>query len=69
MPDVNVKCSVSNCTYWGKENNCTASEIMVDVDQHASYVAEMAAELGTDHHDIASTAAITCCKTFKPKHT
>jgi hypothetical protein len=68
MAEVNVKCSVSNCNFWGKGNNCMASEIIVDVDQHASFNAEMADELGSNHHDTASTSAVTCCKTFKPKN-
>ncbi len=24
-----VKCTVSNCEYWGQENNCTAEQILI----------------------------------------
>ncbi|MEW9670995.1 DUF1540 domain-containing protein [Ammoniphilus sp. 3BR4] len=69
MPNVEVKCSVANCTYWGEGNNCVAPAIMVEVDRHANYNAEMAGELGiqTEHKDQAADSAETCCRTFKPK--
>jgi len=69
MPQVEVKCSVANCSFWGKGNNCQAPSIMVEVDQHADYNTEMSAEFGVDtsHQDHAPTSAVTCCKTFKPK--
>ncbi|MBP1934199.1 DUF1540 domain-containing protein [Ammoniphilus resinae] len=69
MPQVEVKCSVSNCSFWGKGNNCQAPTIMVEVDQHADYNTEMSSEFGVDtsHQDQAPTSAVTCCKTFKPK--
>lgn len=65
-----VKCSVSNCTYWGEKNVCNADVIMIDVDQHANsrYSAEFAGEtFDTEHRDTASSSAATCCHTFKPK--
>lgn len=39
-----VKCSVSNCTFWGENNFCQAEAIMIDIDQHATkhYGAEFA---------------------------
>ncbi len=69
MANIEVKCSVSNCTYWGNGNNCVAPSIMVEVDRHANYNAEMANELGiqTEHQDKASNSAETCCRTFKSK--
>lgn len=69
MPQIEVKCSVSNCSFWGKGNNCQAPAIMVDIDQHADYSAEMANELGIDtqHQDQASNSQATCCRTFKPR--
>jgi hypothetical protein len=70
MPD--VKCSVSNCTYWAKGNNCQADMIMVEVDPHANknFNAEFAGEYGYDseHKDAASSARETCCHTFKAKN-
>lgn len=66
MPD--VKCSVSNCTYWGQGNACNASAIMIEVDKHAdvAYDTEFATEF-TDHQDQAGSVQNTCCHTFKPK--
>ncbi|CAM3434922.1 DUF1540 domain-containing protein [Marinicrinis lubricantis] len=68
MPD--VKCSVSNCTYWNQGNNCGADRIMIDIDQHANadYSAEFAGvSFDTEHQDRAKKAANTCCHTFKAK--
>ncbi|MNN89619.1 hypothetical protein D3C81_2074600 [compost metagenome] len=68
MPD--VKCAVSNCTYWNKGNNCGAARIMIEVDQHANakFDAEFAGEgFDTEHQDLASNVKNTCCHTFKPK--
>lgn len=66
-----VKCSVANCTYWGEGNNCQADMIMVEVDAHANkkFDAEFADEYRHDseHQDLASSSAQTCCHTFKPK--
>ena len=65
-----VKCSVSNCTYWGEKNLCQADMIMIDIDTHASrdYNAEFAGEsFDTEHQDIAESSSSTCCPNFKPK--
>jgi hypothetical protein len=69
MPQIEVKCSVANCSYWGQGNNCTAPSIMVEVDSHADYSTEMANELGiqTEHQDRATSSKETCCRTFKSK--
>ncbi|HUC93168.1 MAG TPA: DUF1540 domain-containing protein [Paenibacillus sp.] len=68
MPE-GVKCSVSNCTYWGEGNKCVANSIMIDIDKHASadYSSEFAEGLGTDHRDTAKNASVTCCHTFEQK--
>ena len=65
-----VKCSVSNCTYWGEKNVCNADLIMIDIDNHADrhYKAEFAGEsFDTDHQDTAPSSSATCCHTFKAK--
>lgn len=69
MPTTEVKCSVSNCSYWGQGNNCVAPSIMVEVDRHANYNTEMADEFGIqiEHQDRAADSAQTCCRTFIPK--
>lgn len=69
MPQVDVKCSVSNCSFWGRGNQCHAPAIMVDLDSHANYDVEASGELGIDttHQDTAVSSPETCCRTFKPK--
>jgi hypothetical protein len=68
MPKVEVSCAISNCTYYGEGNVCTAEKIMVDMDRHARYDTEMSSEFGEKNHtDQACDSAETCCKTFKPK--
>lgn len=66
---VDVKCSVSNCTYWKQGNDCTAQAIMVTVDKHGNqkFNEEIAGEIMVDlqHKDSASQSAETCCHTFK----
>lgn len=67
MPKVEVSCAISNCTFYGEGNVCTAEKIMVEMDRHARYDTEFASELGEkNHQDEVSTSAHTCCKTFKP---
>ncbi|KZE68392.1 hypothetical protein AWM68_16060 [Fictibacillus phosphorivorans] len=70
MPE--VKCNVSNCTYWGEGNNCVADAILVEIDKHANMSIDMSADgnLHGDaaHKDSAYETAETCCHTFKPKH-
>ncbi|MGN7761187.1 DUF1540 domain-containing protein [Paenibacillus sp. 22594] len=66
-----VKCSVSNCNYWGEQNLCRADQIVIEIDKHSgsAFLEEYAEEM-TDkghHHDHAATSSATCCLTFKPK--
>ena len=68
MPNVEVSCAISNCSFYGQGNVCTAEKIMVELDNHARYDTEMSSELGEKNHiDTAGTSAETCCKTIKPK--
>ncbi|WP_156576611.1 DUF1540 domain-containing protein [Bacillus luti] len=71
MPE--VKCSVSNCSFWGQGNFCQASAIVVQPD---------AEEAGSNTNDLytgavltnetlessVTTSVETCCHTFKPKY-
>lgn len=70
MPE--VKCNVSNCTYWGEGNNCVADAILVEIDKHANMSVDMSADgsLHGDaaHKDAAHDTAETCCHTFRAKH-
>ncbi|MFC3745472.1 DUF1540 domain-containing protein [Paenibacillus sp. GCM10012306] len=64
-----VKCSVSNCHYWGESNICRAEEIIIEIDKHSGshFKEEFAEELiHGDHKDHANTSSATCCLTFKP---
>jgi Domain of Unknown Function (DUF1540) len=69
MPE--VKCNVSNCTYWGEGNNCIADAILVEIDKHANMSVDMSAygDLLGDaaHKDAAHDAAGTCCHTFRQR--
>jgi hypothetical protein len=65
-----VKCSVSNCHYWGEQNLCHAEMIMIEIDRHANV--KLNEEYGAepyvdDHQDVADKSSETCCLTFKPK--
>jgi hypothetical protein len=68
MPNVEVKCSVSNCHFYESGNNCGAPAIMVEIDRHSFAKEEFANELGvqTEHIDMAGTSKNTCCRTFRP---
>jgi hypothetical protein len=70
MAKPQVKCSVSNCTFWNEGNNCGADSIMIEIDQHAkaSFNAEFAGEsFDSEHQDSASNVSNTCCHTFQQK--
>jgi hypothetical protein len=68
MPKVEVSCAISNCTFYGQGNVCTAEKIMVELDNHSRYDTEMSSELTEKNHiDEAGNSKETCCKTFKPK--
>lgn len=67
-PRTIVKCSVSNCSYWGEQNVCKAEQILIEIDKHASvkYSEEYGSEHFGDHKDEAEDSSATCCLTFKP---
>ncbi|MGE7634977.1 DUF1540 domain-containing protein [Bacillus paramycoides] len=71
MPE--VRCSVSNCSFWGQGNFCQASAIVVQPD------AQQADQIENDSYTSATltnetlessvaTSVETCCQTFKPKY-
>lgn len=68
MPNVDVKCTVSNCTYHAKGNICGADKITVDMEGHSKYDTEFSDEFSIAGRTTeASHSGETCCKTFKPK--
>ncbi|MFA2809288.1 DUF1540 domain-containing protein [Bacillus mycoides] len=71
MPE--VKCSVSNCSFWGQGNLCQASAIVVQPDaQEAGQVENSSytnATLTNETLESSVTTSVeTCCHTFKPKY-
>ena len=68
MPNVEVKCSVSNCTFHAVGNVCGADKITIDMDYESKYDTEFSEEFGlANRQEEASKSADTCCKTFKQK--
>ncbi|AIW86847.1 DUF1540 domain-containing protein [Bacillus mycoides] len=71
MPE--VKCSVSNCSFWGQGNLCQASAIVVQPDaQEAGQIENSSytnATLTNETLESSVTTSVeTCCHTFKPKY-
>lgn len=68
MPNVEVRCSVSNCFFHKKGNLCGAEKILIDTDsKDHSKNEEFATEFDFSKKDYANKSHDTCCKTFKPK--
>lgn len=68
MPNVEVLCTVSNCTFHAKGNICGAEKIAIDMDFQSKYDTEFSEEISFDQRtEEASQSKDTCCKTFKPK--
>lgn len=70
LPNIEVKCSVSDCYFYEEGNNCGAPAIMIEVDKHSISKEEFSDELGiqTEHIDQANTSKNTCCRTFRPRN-
>lgn len=64
--DVNVKCYVDSCQYWGQNNLCRADSIEVDNQS----IGDRSMEIGSlgEAQDEAKTSKGTYCRTFKPKY-
>lgn len=68
MPNVEVSCSISNCTFYAKGNICDAEKIKIDMDNQSKYDTEFSQELDYESRtEVANQSSDTCCKTFKPK--
>lgn len=72
MASVDVRCTVSNCYFWAKNDLCSADSILITADSAADGHARMA--FGTENHgDLvasmgdtpAQSMASTACRTFK----
>lgn len=66
MPNVEVRCTVSNCFFHKKGNLCGAEKIMIDTDSTRNAKTEFASEFDFTK-ERAAKSQDTCCKTFKPK--
>ncbi|WP_028402470.1 DUF1540 domain-containing protein [Ectobacillus panaciterrae] len=71
MPE--VRCAVSNCSFWGHGNFCQANEIIVQPDEKAftnfadaSYQNSVLS--GMQMESPVADSADTCCQTFQPKY-
>lgn len=65
-----VKCVVSNCTYWESGDNCSANKIQITVGGRSSdaFYAELSEELTKKKSKAqAVVAENTLCHTFKAK--
>lgn len=67
MPN-NVRCTVSNCTYWDEGNRCGADVILITNDRIAG-IQDDKMEIGEIGETPADASEETCCKTFKPEGT
>ncbi|EOO74852.1 hypothetical protein IIC_02660 [Bacillus cereus VD021] len=66
MPE--VKCSVSNCSFWGQGNLCQASAIVVQPDAQEAGQIENSSYTNETLESSVTTSVETCCHTFKPKY-
>ncbi|MDC2867653.1 MULTISPECIES: DUF1540 domain-containing protein [unclassified Bacillus (in: firmicutes)] len=71
MPE--VRCSVSNCSFWGQGNFCQATAIFVQPDSQESTHSEDESYTdtilsGQTIESSAITSVETCCHTFQPKY-
>ncbi|MFX3622962.1 MAG: DUF1540 domain-containing protein [Ectobacillus sp.] len=71
MPE--VRCSVSNCSFWGQGNFCQAQAIVVQPDEktfsNLNDVSYQNAVLeGVQMESPAVNSADTCCQTFRQKY-
>lgn len=63
-----VSCAVDACTYWEKNNKCSADFIHIQTD-YAALIrqdSEFATELGEAVSKVRHSID-TCCQTYKPK--
>ncbi|MEY8350054.1 DUF1540 domain-containing protein [Bacillus cereus] len=71
MPE--VRCSVSNCSFWGQGNFCQATSIFVQPDDQNTNQSDNdsytnSALTGATLESSATTSVETCCQTFQPKY-
>ncbi len=73
MSQVTVRCTVDNCSYWGRGNVCDAREILITLDGVGARYPDRidTQQLSTVLEEVGETPAAvceeTCCKTFRAK--
>lgn len=70
MPTLEVKCTVSNCTFHKKGNLCGADKIEINMDYQnlKKDMTEFASDFDLKAaSEKADNSSQTCCNTFKPK--
>lgn len=70
MPNLEVKCTVSNCIFHDKRNLCGAEKIEINMDYQTMQKERTEFASDFDLKAISAKAANsteTCCNTFKPK--
>lgn len=60
-----IRCTVSNCGFWGNGDVCEAEKIEVAVTGSAGARMDAGRMVGAGRR--AATSEETCCVTFKPK--
>ncbi|HLT59092.1 MAG: DUF1540 domain-containing protein [Limnochordales bacterium] len=65
MPE--VRCTVSNCSYWDEGNLCSAEAILVISDDALARISKHDEEIGEIGHTPARVSKETCCYTFRPR--
>lgn len=65
MPQ-NIRCSISNCHYWGKGNQCQATEILVTSNTMAQNLSDVidAPYANQVTETPVANSQESCCKTF-----
>jgi hypothetical protein len=73
LPQLEVYCTVSNCSYWADGNHCVAEKILITTDEigrrypesvDVGSVQDLVRQHGTTQ---AQDCMETCCKTFTPR--
>lgn len=67
MPD-HVRCTVSNCEYWGDNNICIADQILVAVDPPPNPEDHHGYQAANYPHTESPEKDPTMCYTFENKH-
>lgn len=71
MADVQVRCTVDNCYFWGQDNFCEADSILITSSQAAAQYSESAqnqspsAMVSQIGETPAEHSSKTACKTFQ----